>query len=587
MTESGDLIMDIPRVLGTEIRRRIEGMSNDVSVEIAIHPASDLRIAETVNFKVTIPSDYQSRGGCRVVLENPSKHQSVYTGTSQMVLDGEITFPWLTSTTYPLPTWFYTIRRSLRKQGPAASTLMWMTPVTLQHIFRKPLMQSGKTRASDLILRVGAGRTQGRRSYMEDTDFSFSSINCGSASIGLHGVLDGHGGADCALFVAEELPSKIAVMMRTAIGVKKKQSAYGPNDTNDNYAEVLFRCFLETDAEYLRTSRSNAGSTANVVLWDGVTGMCYLANVGDTRTVVCSKGRIAVDATQDRKATAPEEIARVARNGGFVANGRVNGTLAVSRAFGDKQLKQGAVTDAVAVKSVTEPNTAVTPAPDITHYCPRSGDEFLVLATDGLWDVMTSQEAVDWVVAKATTAGLLGSSGTDFLQNETASKAELSRLADELAHNAVKLGSMDNVTVMLIFFDRSDTDDRLAELGDEKWTKNKAETENENETWVTERDVSIGSHEGYSSIKQSSAPAPTFKSYSSGHSLSRSKPQVLNRVNGSHKKLLDVLEKSRTPDTFSYTPVVAVPQAKHDARAKASAGLDDDMMDFLLDDSNF
>ena len=48
---------------------------------------------------------------------------------------------------------------------------------------------------------------------------------------------------------------------------------------------------------------------------------------------------MAIDLTIDRKASDPEEVARIAESGGFVANGRVQGTLAVSRALGDSQLK--------------------------------------------------------------------------------------------------------------------------------------------------------------------------------------------------------------------------------------------------------
>ena len=48
---------------------------------------------------------------------------------------------------------------------------------------------------------------------------------------------------------------------------------------------------------------------------------------------------MAIDLTIDRKASDPEEVARIAESGGFVTNGRVQGTLAVSRALGDSQLK--------------------------------------------------------------------------------------------------------------------------------------------------------------------------------------------------------------------------------------------------------
>ncbi|CAM9806578.1 unnamed protein product, partial [Ectocarpus fasciculatus] len=63
-----------------------------------------------------------------------------------------------------------------------------------------------------------------------------------------------------------------------------------------------------------------------------------VGNAGDTRAVL-SRGGCAVDITRDKKATDFEEIARVCEEGGFVVNGRVQGTLAVARALGDRNLK--------------------------------------------------------------------------------------------------------------------------------------------------------------------------------------------------------------------------------------------------------
>lgn len=70
--------------------------------------------------------------------------------------------------------------------------------------------------------------------------------------------------------------------------------------------------------------------------------MLHVANCGDTRTVLSRNGQ-AIDITRDQKATDPDEIARIAKAGGFVNNGRVMGILAVARAFGDVSLKNSRV----------------------------------------------------------------------------------------------------------------------------------------------------------------------------------------------------------------------------------------------------
>ena len=83
-------------------------------------------------------------------------------------------------------------------------------------------------------------------------------------------------------------------------------------------------------------------------------------------------------------------------------------------------------------------------------------DEFVVIATDGLWDVMSSQEVVTHIKSKMEKVGLLGSGGSASNKANDVITAELSRLADALANHAVQeLRSQDNVTVMIVYLRNS------------------------------------------------------------------------------------------------------------------------------------
>jgi serine/threonine protein phosphatase PrpC len=105
-----------------------------------------------------------------------------------------------------------------------------------------------------------------------------------------------------------------------------------------------------------------------------------IANTGDQRLVLCRNGK-AIQVTVDHKPDAPEELDRIRRGGGFVAeNRRVNGVLALSRALGDVDL---------------QPH--VTYVPDIFFMDLQEDDEFLIMACDGLWDVVSSEQAVQLV----------------------------------------------------------------------------------------------------------------------------------------------------------------------------------------------
>ncbi|KAL7418105.1 phosphatase 2C-like domain-containing protein [Mrakia frigida] len=102
----------------------------------------------------------------------------------------------------------------------------------------------------------------------------------------------------------------------------------------------------------------------------------YTANVGDARAVISRRGK-AVRLTYDHKGSDQQEAKRITDAGGFVMNNRVNGVLAVTRALGDASVKEFVVGN---------PYTTETRLDD--------GDEFLIVACDGLWDVVSDEEAV-------------------------------------------------------------------------------------------------------------------------------------------------------------------------------------------------
>ena len=172
--------------------------------------------------------------------------------------------------------------------------------------------------------------------------------------------------------------------------------------------------------------------------------MAYVANCGDTRTVLSRNGQ-AVDITCDQKATDPDEIARITKAGGFVTNGRVMEILAVARAFGDASLKNSSAPK------------AVTADPLITSFRPEAEDEFIIMATDGLWDVMSSQDAVSFVSQRirdsvidveALREGHGESINADFI------KTNLDEIAYSIVDKAYSMGSQDNITAVIILMSR-------------------------------------------------------------------------------------------------------------------------------------
>ncbi len=128
------------------------------------------------------------------------------------------------------------------------------------------------------------------------------------------------------------------------------------------------------------------GCTATVVL---ITQSHYFcANSGDSRTVLArsSGSEMCYPLSEDHKPENPIERARIESAGGFVEENRVNGSLALSRALGDFEYKSSA--------DLPYTQQMVTCEPELRTCSRQKADEFVILACDGIWDCLSSEECV-------------------------------------------------------------------------------------------------------------------------------------------------------------------------------------------------
>eukprot|EP00475_Leptophrys_vorax_P000447 TRINITY_DN10246_c0_g1_i1.p1 TRINITY_DN10246_c0_g1~~TRINITY_DN10246_c0_g1_i1.p1 ORF type:complete len:275 (+),score=24.50 TRINITY_DN10246_c0_g1_i1:123-827(+) len=222
----------------------------------------------------------------------------------------------------------------------------------------------------------------------------------GDQVVGLFGVFDGHGGSRAAEYVKEHLFNNLVEHPEFSSNIK----------------QAITETFKRTDDDYLSTDNGqnrDAGSTASTAVLLGT--KLLVANVGDSRTVVCRKG-VATPLSKDHKPNRVDEKERIEQAGGSVmwaGTWRVGGVLAVSRAFGDKLLKRYVVAE-----------------PEIEEYDVTPEDEFLVLASDGLWDVVKDQDAIEMAIK--------------LLDAEEAAKF--------LTQEAYRRGSADNITCVVVRF---------------------------------------------------------------------------------------------------------------------------------------
>ncbi|XP_031549872.1 probable protein phosphatase 2C T23F11.1 [Actinia tenebrosa] len=237
----------------------------------------------------------------------------------------------------------------------------------------EPVTTKETSSCSNKQFKIGSSCMQGWRINMEDAHTEILSLR-EDKTAAFFGVYDGHGGARVAQYVGKHLQYKILSQPAWAKG---------------NIAEAIKQGFLKCDTDMLKDEQMKdemAGTTANVVIIKN--NKIYCGNVGDSRALASRRG--AVDQlSYDHKPSNEEETRRIIAAGGWVEFNRVNGNLALSRALGDFCFKKN--------DKKTPEEQIVTALPDVLVKDITPEHEFIILACDGIWDVLSNQEVVDFV----------------------------------------------------------------------------------------------------------------------------------------------------------------------------------------------
>ncbi len=149
---------------------------------------------------------------------------------------------------------------------------------------------------------------------------------------------------------------------------------------SDDVVNSFFENMVDTPGQI-------SGCTAVVALLVG--RELFVANAGDSRVVLCRNGNT-VEMSIDHKPEDGEELLRITKAGGHVTkDGRVDGGLNLSRAIGDHAYKMN--------KNIKPEEQMISAMPDVRKVTLNDGDEFMVLASDGIWNCMSSEAVVEFV----------------------------------------------------------------------------------------------------------------------------------------------------------------------------------------------
>ena len=266
-------------------------------------------------------------------------------------------------------------------------------------------------------MKINSYSLQGLRDSNEDQHVHFLNLEGEERNINninFVGVFDGHGGKLVSKFLKKNIPKHFAKNIDTTVY------------TNSNSASKFLNGVFNEVQSKLETKHPRA------VNYTGSTALCgviskhptlnkrilWIANVGDSRAVMCNSKDEAVQLSQDHKPNSTLEKKRIEKLGGKIkydgSDWRIN-DLSLSRAFGDLESKP-----------------YITHLPQIFKYNLNKNDKFIIFACDGLWDVLSNKASISYV-------------------NSLLKKNYKGNYAEKLAEKAIKEGSTDNVTTVILF----------------------------------------------------------------------------------------------------------------------------------------
>ena len=348
---------------------------------------------------------------------------------------------------------------------------------------KEPKTEKTTEDGENKFVKYGISSMQGWRMEMEDAHVVRLCSDKNGDGINFFGVFDGHCGEEVALYCSLNLipcvmaqeeypdnlpaalkksffamdenlldPEKSAELLRDRVSKLRRKTrkqvrceerdslerevrarmddANAKGSLSSEEALSLAEIFSELEEQQQASKRIAAGCTAICATLQG--RKLVVANAGDSRAVLCRKGGIAEAMSFDHKPDNLIERERICKSGGFVAQNRVNGQLAMSRAIGDFDFKQN--------DTLPASEQAVTCDPDIREVELEEGDEFIILACDGIWDAISNEGAVRFI--------------RNALRTEQKISTVVSKLLDRcLAETTSDMSlSTDNMTCIVVVF---------------------------------------------------------------------------------------------------------------------------------------
>lgn len=282
----------------------------------------------------------------------------------------------------------------------------------------KPVTDKHTSTFETRQLRVGCCGMQGWRKDMEDAHVAQINL-LGDRRAALFGVFDGHNGHNVAKYTAAHLVDGFV------------ESSHFEQKNYKRAFEIAYEK-IDEDLSGDPSFQKGGCTAVSVFITAADGGRIVCANAGDSRAIAVRADGSVLPLSHDHKPTMASEAERVIAAGGTIEGGRVGGQIALTRAIGDFEFKGNAALPASGQVLIASPDVVDVPMV-------RGGERLIIIACDGVWDVLTNEQCAAFVVAKMAE-----------LKNDVGLVAEA--LLDHcLAPQAPGPGT-DNMTVVIVSF---------------------------------------------------------------------------------------------------------------------------------------
>ncbi|XP_068660280.1 probable protein phosphatase 2C 5 [Aristolochia californica] len=294
-------------------------------------------------------------------------------------------------------------------------------------------------------IRWGLNKLQGPRSEMED-DFLLRPDKLNGFTFAA--VFDGHAGFSSVQFLRNELYRECAEALQGGLLLSGRDFSA--------ITEALQKAFANVDTKLLTWfeemgNNDESGATASAIFVGD--DLMIVSHVGDSCVVISRSGKAEILTSPHRpygnNKSSLSEIRRIREAGGWIVDGRICGNISVSRAFGDARFKtkknemlekgveEGRWTQKF-ISRVQFSGDLVTANPDIYQVDLGPDVEFILLASDGLWDYMSSSDAVA------------------FVRNQLRQHGDVQIACEALVQAALDNRSQDNVSILVADLGKTD-----------------------------------------------------------------------------------------------------------------------------------